>query len=159
MRVRKLDNPKFTSCPVRAAIKTKDPSTSALRDRFRPHAICHTSSAPEYSVYGQLHRHSHEWPDIWSKPYPLRCGAEIHDPRFDLIRISILGVNVSRAEKLPLFPGYYFLMMANVLRFLSGRATISTVRPLSLMDLERRALLDHAVSTRRGRDFGCECCK
>jgi hypothetical protein len=46
--------------------------------------------------------------------------VEIRHPTFDSIRIADTGDNVTGAEWLPLFPGYYFLMMTNVLRFLSG---------------------------------------
>jgi len=56
-------------------------------------------------------------------------------------------VNVRRAEKLPLYPGYYFLMMsASVPR---ARSNLSTLEPFSRMDRERRALLDHAALCRR----------
>jgi hypothetical protein len=58
-----------------------------------------------------------------------------------------LEVNVRRAEKLPLFPGYYFLMMSAF----SGAAwsNLSVPEPLFGMDRERRALLDHAALCRR----------
>ena len=102
----------LTSSPARGAINMKDPSTSVLQDRFRPLAICHVGSAPVYSVDGQLHQHQHEQPDIWSRPCPLRRVVEIRHPLFDLTTNTIPEVNVSRAEKLPLFPGYYFLMMS-----------------------------------------------
>jgi hypothetical protein len=56
-------------------------------------------------------------------------------------------VNARRAEKLPLFPGYYFLMMSAF----SGAAwsNLSVPEPLFGMDRERRALLDHAALCRR----------
>jgi len=46
--------------------------------------------------------------------------VEIRRPTFDSVRIANTGDNVSGPEWLPLFPGYYFLMMTNVLRLLSG---------------------------------------
>ena len=66
-----------------------------------------------HSVDGQLHQHQHEQPDIWSRPCPLRRAVEIRPPLFDLtIKRNTREVNVRRAEKLPLFPGYYFLIMS-----------------------------------------------
>ena len=56
-------------------------------------------------------------------------------------------MNVRRAEKLPLFPGYYFLIMS---AFSSARwSNLSASEPLSRMDRERQALLDHAALCRR----------
>ena len=82
-------------------------------------------------------------------PGPVHCDAGwkfvIH---FSISQqISIPEVNVSRAEKLPLFPGYYFLMM----QAFSGAAqsNLSALKPLSRVDRERRALLDHAALCRR----------
>jgi hypothetical protein len=46
--------------------------------------------------------------------------VEIRHPTFDSIKIANTRDNVAGAEWLPLFPGYYFLMMTNILRFLSG---------------------------------------
>jgi hypothetical protein len=46
--------------------------------------------------------------------------VEIRRPTFDSVRITNTGDNLSGPEWLPLFPGYYFLMMTNVLRLLSG---------------------------------------
>ena len=54
-------------------------------------------------------------------------------------------MNVSRAEKLPFFPGYYFLMMSSILQGVEQ----SALEPLSQMDRERRALLSHAALCRR----------
>ena len=52
-------------------------------------------------------------------PGPVRCDAGwkfvIH---FSISRNN--RVNVSRAEKLPFFPGYYFLMMSSILRCRAG---------------------------------------
>ena len=93
----------------------KDPSTSVLQDRFRPLAIGHVGSARVYSVDGQLHPHQHEQPDKWSRPCPLRHVVEIHPPLF-VPKKKYQQVNVRRAEKLPLFPDCYFLMMPNILR-------------------------------------------
>ena len=56
-------------------------------------------------------------------------------------------MNVRRAEKLPLFPDYYFLMMPNILR--CPWSNLSANEPLFRMDRERRALLDHAALCRR----------
>ena len=45
------------------------------------------------------------------------------------------------------FPGYYFLMMSSILR--CRGSNLSALEPLSRMDRERRALLDHAALCRR----------
>ena len=42
----------------------------------------------------------------------MRRVVEIRYPIFVSQEVPILEVNVSRAEKLPLFPGYYFLIMS-----------------------------------------------
>jgi hypothetical protein len=81
-------------------------------------------------------------------PGPINCDAGWKFvTHFELTGIPIPEVNVSRAEKLPLFPGYYFLMIS---RFSSGaRSNLSAPEPLSPVDRERRALLDHAALCRR----------
>ena len=122
----------------------KAPSKSVLRGRFRPIAICHVGTVPVYSVDGQLHQHQHVHPDIWSRPYQVRCGAEIRRPFRS--HISIPKVNVSRAEKLPLFPGYYFLMMSSTCNARSNLSAPEPLYPWTGKD-ERYWIL---MSTRRG---------
>ena len=64
-----------------------------------------------------------------------------------IFRSHEITMNVSRAEKLPFFPGYYFLMMSSILRW--RPSNLSALEPLSQMDRERRALLGHAALCRR----------
>ena len=82
-------------------------------------------------------------------PGPIHCDARWKFViQFSISQeIPIPEVNVSRAEKLPLFPGYYFLMMSAFSG--AARSNLSALEPLSRVDRERRALLDHAALCRR----------
>ena len=136
----------ITSCPARGLVNMKAPSKSVLQGRSRPIAICHVGTVPVYSVDGQLHQHQREHPDIWSRPYQLRCGVEIRYP-FRAHRNTDTGGERQPRRKVAAFPGYYFLMIS---RFSSGaRSNLSAPEPLSPVDRERRALLDHAALCRR----------
>ena len=83
-------------------------------------------------------------------PGPIKCDAGwkfvIH---FDLTGISIPKVNASRAEKLPLFPGYYFLMMSSTC---NARSNLSAPEPLYPWT-GKDELYWILMSTRRGGDF------
>ena len=85
-------------------------------------------------IYGPGPVHCDAW---WKFSIQCSISQEIPTPK----------VNVSRAEKFPLFPGYYSLIMSAFSG--AARATFSAPEPLSQMDRERRALLDHAALCRR----------
>ena len=67
-------------------------------------------------------------------------------------------MNVSRAEKLPFFPGYYFLMMSSILQ---GAEQPFSTRAVVPDGPGKTSLIESCrpVSSRRGRDFAYECCK
>ena len=75
-------------------------------------------------------------------PSPIRCDAgwkfAIH---FRSRNKSLQEANVSCAESFYFFPDYYFLISINLNR--------SALEPLSRVNQERRALLDHAALCRR----------
>ena len=93
-----------------------------------------------YSVDGQLHQRQPERPEKRSKPYPLRRRVEIRHP-FRSRNKSLQGRTSAAQKSFYFFPDYYFLISINLNR--------SALEPLSRVNQERRALLDHAALCRR----------
>ena len=84
-----------------------------------------------------------DWPNIWSRPYTWRPWVEAS------IRAANTGDNLAGAEWLPFSQQLLLFDDGKTFSGLSGRATISAVRPLFFVDHEIRALLDHAALCRR----------
>ena len=88
---------------------------------------------------------------------PLRREVKIRHPLSISQEIPTMGVNVSRAEKLPLSPGYYFLMMPNISPVPRGPTFQHLNRCPGWTGKDEPYWIMPPCATRRGRDFSYAC--
>ena len=147
----------FQQLSRRAAIKTKDPSTSALRDRFRPHAICHAValqrtasivSCVDISMRGQIYGpgpvHCNSW---WKFSHPIFDSQEIPTPK---VKRQPRG-KVSTFSRLLLFDNVGILRCRAEQPFSTWTVVADGPGKTSLIGSCR------PVSARGGRDFSYAC--